>query len=366
MIGLKKLSYRNFDWYLLVSVLLLTAIGLVSIYSVDLSRGEGLVFFKKQLLATAIGFFLLFAASWTHYNFWRNSAKLWYAFSLILLILVLFFGQIVRGTRSWFSFFGFSFQPVEITKIALILILAYIISRFGRRFERPLFFYGTGIVSFISVFLVLIQPDLGSAVLLGSIWFGLMLMVNARKLHILSVIVSVILIGILGWFFLLKDYQKDRLAVFINPHEDPLGSGYNVTQSIIAVGAGQVMGRGLGFGSQSQLHFLPEAQTDFIFAVIGEELGFIGIAVLMFLFLIMFWRMIALIRRTDDNFVALVASGAVILFLMQFLTNIGASIGLVPITGVTLPFVSYGGSSLVINLLLIGILQSMAESRSGI
>jgi len=365
MIGLKKLSYRNFDWYLLISVLLLVAIGTMSIYSVDLSRGVGLVYFKKQLVFSIIGFCLLFAASFTHYNLWRNSSKAFYIFAILLLVSVLFFGQLVRGTRSWFTFFGYSFQPVELAKVSLILIMAYIISRFGRRFERPLFFYGTGMIAFIPIFLVLIQPDLGSAVLLGAIWFGLMLLIKAKRLHILSVILVVVLIGIVGWFFLLKGYQKDRLAVFVDPQKDPLGSGYNVTQSIIAVGAGQVVGRGLGFGSQSQLHFLPEAQTDFIFSVIGEELGFVGVLSMLSLFLILFWRIIVLIQKTDNDFSALVASGALILFFAQFVTNIGASIGLLPITGVTLPFVSYGGSSLIINLFLVGILESMVENRIG-
>ena len=364
MIGLQKLSYRNFDWYLFGSVFLLTAIGAVSIYSVDLSRGVGLVFFKKQLIAAMVGFFLLFAAAFTHHNLWRNSAKLFYVFSVLLLVVVLFVGQLVRGTKSWFTIFGYSFQPVELMKVGLILILAYVITRFGRRFERPIFFYGTGIIAFLPVFLVLLQPDLGSAVLLGAIWFGLMLLVRAKKTHILSVILMIVVIGVAGWFFLLKDYQKERLAVFVDPQKDPLGSGYNVNQSIIAVGAGQIVGRGLGFGSQSQLHFLPEAQTDFIFSVIGEELGFVGVLSMICLFLALFWRIVFLIRKVDSNFSSLVASGALILFFAQFVTNISASIGLLPITGVTLPFVSYGGSSLIANLFLVGILQSMVENRT--
>ena len=267
--------------------------------------------------------------------------------------------SIIRGTRSWFNLFGFSFQPVELAKVGLILILAYIISRFGRRFERPLFFYGTGLVAFLPIFLVLLQPDLGSAILLGFIWFGMMLMAGVRKKHILFVILLVVTVSIIGWFFLLKDYQKERLQTFVNPNRDPLGTGYNLTQSTIAVGGGRLIGRGLGFGSQSQLHFLPEAQTDFIYAVIGEEMGLAGVTVMLILFTIIFWRIILIIKHTNSDFVAFFASGVFILFLTQLFTNIGANIGLLPITGVTLPFVSYGGSSLIVNLLLLGILESV-------
>lgn len=361
MLGFEKITFRNFDWYLLGAVLLLVSIGVAAIYSVDLSRDQGLLFFKKQLIALGLGFVLLLVVSFTQYSLWRNLAKWLYLFSLTLLVLVLFFGERVNNARSWFTFPGFSFQPVELAKLGLILILAYIISRFGRRFERALFFYGTGIISFLSVVLVIVQPDLGSAIILGLIWFGLILFVGSRRLYILTTVLAILLVAIGGWFFFLQDYQKERLQIFINPNRDPLGSGYNLTQSVIAVGAGKIFGRGLGFGSQSQLHFLPEAQTDFIFAVIGEELGFAGVLALIVLFLVIFWRLIVLIRKTNDDFVAITASGVLILFFVQFLTNIGANIGLLPITGITLPFVSYGGSSLLVNMLIIGIIQSMAK-----
>lgn len=363
MLSLSKFSARNFDWYLFGAVLLLTAIGLAAVYSVDLSRGTGLIFFKKQLLAVGLGFLLLLAGALTRSSLWRNLAKWIYFFSIILLLLVLFFGEVVNNARSWFSSFGFSFQPVELAKLGLILILAYIISRFGRRFDRPLFFYGTGLLCFLSVVLVSLQPDLGSAILLGLIWFGLMLVVGARRLYVLTAVLLVMLVAIGGWFFLLQDYQKQRLLIFINPNLDPLGSGYNLTQSIIAVGAGQLTGRGLGFGSQSQLHFLPEAQSDFIFSVIGEELGFAGVIAMLILFAVLFWRLVVITRQANDDFVAVVASGILILFFIQFFINIGANIGLLPITGITLPFVSYGGSSLLINLLSVGILQGMVRRR---
>lgn len=363
MLNIQKLSPRSFDWPLFTCVILLVMMGLAAVYSVDLSRGANLLYFRRQLLSFGVGLALLFVASISQHTLWRYLAKWWYLFTLLLLSAVLIFGQTIRGTKGWFSFFGFSFQPVELAKVGLILMLAYIISRFGRRFERPLFFFGTGLVTLLLIALVMIQPDLGSAILLGAIWLGMVWAVGARRLYLALLGAAVIVLGVISWFFFLQDYQKDRLANFINPARDPLRSGYNITQSLIAVGAGQWYGRGLGFGSQSQLRFLPEAQTDFIFSVIGEELGLAGVAAMLILFALLFWRLFLIIKKSNDDFVAATAIGVLILFFMQLVTNVGANLGLLPITGVTLPFISYGGSSLIINLLLVGILESMMVKR---
>ena len=363
MFNLQKLSPRSFDWPLFTAVILLVMMGLAAVYSVDLSRGANLLYFRRQLFSFGVGIVLLFLASISQHTLWRYLAKWWYLFSFLLLAAVLIFGETIRGTKGWFSFFGFSFQPAEMAKIGLILMLAYIISRFGRRFERPLFFFGTGLVTLLLLVLVMIQPDLGSAILLGAIWFGMVWAVGARRLYLALLVAAVAALAVLSWFFFLKDYQKDRLANFINPGRDPLRSGYNINQSLIAVGAGQWYGRGLGFGSQSQLRFLPEAQTDFIFSVIGEELGLAGVSAMLILFALLFWRLFLIIKKSNDDFVAATAIGVLILFFMQMVTNVGANLGLLPITGVTLPFISYGGSSLIINLLLVGILESMMVKR---
>lgn len=348
---------------LFTAALLLVMIGLAAVYSVDLSRGNELTNFKKQLIALGIGLTCLFWAGWQQSNFFRAYAKWWYLFSAILLVLVLVLGQNIRGTRGWFNFAGFSFQPVELAKIGLILLLSYIIANFGRRFERPLFFFGSGAVTLFLMFLVMLQPDLGSAVILGTVWFGLMCLVGARRLYLWLLVGVMVLGAVLGWFFFLQDYQKDRLITFVNPSHDSLRSGYNVNQAIIAVGAGKIFGRGLGFGSQSQLRFLPEAQTDFVFSVVGEELGLAGILVLLVLFGVFFWRLFLIVRRAENDFVAAAASATIILFFSQFFINIGANLGLLPVTGVTLPFVSYGGSSLIINLLLVGIMESVGARK---
>ena len=364
-LNFRKIYLGRFDWVLIISVLLLIVMGMSAIYSVDLSNGSELLLFKKQMIALLIGFALLFAAGFTQQNFFRATAKWWYVGSLLLLVLVLFAGQSIRGTTGWFVFAGFSFQPVEFAKVGLILMMAYIITHFGRRFERPLFFFGTLIVTLIMMALIMMQPDLGSALIVGSIWFALMILIGARKLFVVGLTMCGILLAVFACFFLLHDYQKDRITTFINPEKDKLMAGYNVYQSTIAVGSGKVFGRGLGYGSQSQLRFLPETQTDFIFSVIGEELGLVGVSILLILYVIILWRILLIIKNNTDDFSAVVASGVFILFLSQFIVNVGANIGLLPVTGVTLPFVSYGGSSLIMNLLLIGILESMVSRGSG-
>lgn len=363
MLHWDKSSLRSFDWVLFISALFLIALGLAAIYSVDLSRGGELVYFRKQVIALGIGLVFFAAASLSQRAFFASGARLAYWLSAGLLVSVLFLGQTIRGTTGWFAWGGFSFQPVEAAKIGLILMLAYVVASFGRKFERPGFFFGTGALTFFLMGLVMLQPDLGSAVLLGMIWFGIMLMVGVRTRYIAGLVVLGLAVAVFAWFFLLKDYQKNRLTTFIYPNRDALGSGYNVTQSTIAVGSGQWLGRGLGFGSQSQLRFLPEAQTDFVFSVIAEELGFAGAAVLVVLFAIMIWRLTLIIKSAPDDFAAVAVGGIATLFFSQFFINIGANVGMLPVTGVTLPFVSYGGSSLIINLFLLGIAQSMVERK---
>jgi rod shape determining protein RodA len=363
VVGWRKFSTQSFDWVLMVAVLFMVALGLEAIYSVDLSRGVELQLFKRQLVAAAIGLGLVVLVSMLQFTVFRSTAKLWYVASVVLLVAVLFFGKTINSTTGWFRIAGFSFQPVEFAKIGVILMLAYIVANFGRHFERLLFFLGTGLVTGLVMVLVLLQPDLGSAVLIGLIWLGLMLLVGARKLHLLLLLGGFIIMSLLAWEFLLKDYQRDRLKNFINPERDRGTSGYNVTQAMVAVGSGKLLGRGLGFGSQSQLRFLPEAQTDFIFSVVAEELGFAGVVVLFVLFGIVCWRLLIIVKNSQDDFVVATVSGITLVLFSQFFINIGAEVGIVPVTGVTVPFISYGGSSLIINLLMIGIAQSMIVRR---
>lgn len=353
---------RQFDWALVGLAAALVAVSLTAIYSVDLSRGEKLNFFFMQSSAAAIGAAFFLGASALHVSFYRNGAKLIYLLAGLLLFAVLFFGETIRGTTGWFHLAGFSFQPAEFAKVGLILFLAAWIERFGRRFDKWQFIFTSGLFTFALVGLILLQPDAGSALVLGAIWFGLLLLTGIKKRYLWGLMAVGLVAVSVAWFFLLVPYQKERVLTFIEPGRDPLGAGYNVTQSIIAIGSGKLFGRGLGFGSQSQLHFLPEAQTDFIFSVIAEELGLVGAAAVLVLYALLFWRLLILIKKARNDFSAYVIAGALLLFFIQIVINLGAAMGFLPVVGVTLPFLSYGGSSLLINLLLLGIVESVARS----
>ncbi len=353
---------RNYDWFLTIVVFILAGIGLISIYSVDLSLGEELLFFPTQVAALVMGAVLFFAAGTLHVTFYQYSARLFYLLSLVLLVAVLFFGTTIRGTTGWFRLAGYSFQPVEFAKLSLIIFLAYWIERHGRRFDRWQFVFTSALITLVPVTLTMLQPDLGSAIIMMAVWFLMLLFTGTKKRYIASLAVGAILVAFLSWTFVLADYQKDRLRIFLNPELDPLGAGYNVSQSIIAIGAGGFFGRGLGFGSQSQLHFLPEAQTDFIFSVIAEELGFVVVLIVMSLYFLMLWRLALIAKHGKNDFAAYLTVGVFLLFLIQIVLNIGGSAGLLPVTGITLPFLSYGGSSLIINFLLIGMAQSIFRS----
>lgn len=359
----KLLLLYRFDWVLFSLTIVLTCIGLASIYSVDLSRGAALIYFPTQSLALLLGVIGLFVASQIHVSVYRGAAWVAYLGSLILLVAVLVFGQTIRGTTGWFRIGGMSFQPAEFAKLAFVLCLANWMDMYHRRFDTWQFVISSGLLMLGPVLLIMLQPDLGSASIIGGVWFCMLLVARTKKRYVGAIVGSGVIALLIGWFFLFAPYQKERLLNFMQPERDPLGTGYNVTQSIIAIGSGKLWGRGLGFGSQSQLHFLPEAQTDFIFAVIGEELGFIGILVVLGLYFMILWRMIVIASRAHDDFTAYAVIGVALLFFIQALVNVGAAIGLLPVTGVTLPFVSYGGSSLLMNLVLVGIVQAVAVSE---
>ncbi len=350
---------REFDWILLSTVGILVAISLSSIYSIDLSRGESLTYFPTQLIALVIGVGLLFVLGSIHVSFYESGAKLFFVLSVLLLVLVLFFGVTVRGTTGWFRIFGFSFQPAEFAKVAIALMLAYVTAKQGRIFARFGYVAVTGIPAGITVALIMLQPDLGSALVIGGIWVSILIFAGTKPRYLMGLLSIIAIAFLLGWLFFFQEYQRNRLRVFIDPELDPWGAGYNVSQSLIAIGSGGLFGRGLGFGSQSQLHFLPEAQTDFIFAVIAEELGFVGVLIVFTLYVLLFWRLLRIARRAQDEFSAYMALGVTGMFFIHIVFNIGAASGLLPVTGLTLPFLSYGGSSLMINLGLIGIVQSL-------
>jgi len=353
---------RSIDWLLLISVFTLFVLGIAAIYSVELSQAAGTFLnVKKQLFALGIALVLCTVVALSNYQLLRNYSLILYIIGVALLIGVLIFGQLIRGAQGWFALGPISFQPVEFMKVALIIALA---TYFSSHVRRPLGFkglVGSMLIMLVPFTLVLLQPDLGSASVLLGIWFFMALFARMRWHHIVGLCGIGAIVSIVSWVFILADYQKARILTFLDPTYDPLGQGYNVSQAIIAIGSGGLFGSGLGFGTQSHLKFLPESQTDFIFAVIAEELGFVGVMVVLSAFALLFARVLRLVIRATDDFTGYLLLGIASVFFLQLLVNVGMNLGLFPVTGIGLPFVSYGGSSLLFSLLLIAIVESIAS-----
>ncbi len=350
---------------MLAITVFLVIFGLTALYSVSLSLGgNSFLNFQKQLIFFLIGLILLLLVSFIDYRIFKALSRLIYLLAAVLLAAVLFFGQTIRGTTGWFDFGFFNLQPIEFAKLALIIFLArYFSDRRETYVLRHLLMTGLAAVGLIV--LVLGQPDLGSALVLLLLWLGLLLILGAKRLHLLSSVLLICVLSVMAWFLVLQDYQKDRLTTFLNPAADPLGVGYNIKQSIIAIGSGRFWGQGLSFGSQSQLKFLPESQTDFIFAVIAEELGLLGVVLILVLWAGLFYRLIKAARQASDDFGSILIMGLVVLLAIQVFVNIGANLGLVPVTGIALPLVSYGGSGLITFLFMIGLAQSVIIRERG-
>lgn len=351
-----KLQWRSLDWSLLGAVGILILVSAVMLFSLNqLAGGGGSGRFEKQLGFIVVGIILLGVASQFNYRKFLQYAYLGYLGWFIILLLLLFFGTTIRGTTGWFQFAGISLQPVEFAKLAFILAAARFLA--DRSFEmeqwKTVLRYGGLLLGYVG--LVLLQPDLGSViVLLGTATvMGLITTIRPSQLLLLATIA--LTLGTLSWFFYLGDYQKNRLLTFIDPQRDPLSSGYNVTQSVISVGSGQWFGRGLGLGPQSQLQFLPERETDFIFAVIAEELGFVGAGAVIALFAFIIWRLWRSSRHLTDDSARYLVVGYCSLLFGQVLINIGMNLGIMPVTGIPLPFISAGGSSLLAMMLGLGI-----------
>ena len=351
------------DWILIISVLLLLAIGILALYSISF---EGAVLdysnLKKQSVSIAIGLTLMFFLAFFDYRILNSySTKLYFA-AIILLTAVIFIGTTVRGTTGWIGFFSYHIQPVEITKVILIIFLASFLSKKKTELSVSVKIISSIVLVFLPIFLILKQPDLGSASIIAGSWAILLSFsgLNKKNILVLGLVLAVSLSS--GWFFM-KNYQKERIANFIRPDRDPQGSGYNVIQSMVAVGSGRLTGKGLGHGSQSQLNFLPEKHTDFIFAAIAEEMGFFGAGAVFILFGAVFFRMKETARMARDNFGYLMAVGICFMIFLQLVINIGMNVGIMPVAGVPLPFLSYGGSSMVAMLAAIGIVQSVYLRR---
>ncbi len=352
--------FKKTDWLLLLAVVILICFGLVAIYSLTMNQDNpDFTNFNKQTIFAGVGLFCLLIFTILDYRFFRSYSFPLYIIGGLLLFLVLIFGATIKGSTAWFEFFGQTFQPVELAKITLILFLSKYFSTHYTEMYRFKNIIISSLIALPYIILTMLQPDFGSAIILVIIWLGLLLLNKTKRSHILIILSIFLIASVIIWFFVFQDYQKDRILTFFNPSRDPLGAGYNPTQSIIAVGSGQIFGRGLGLGPQSQLNFLPVAEKDFIFAVIAEELGFIGAVMLLSFLFLLFYRLLKGLRTSNNNFALFLICGVIISIFAQVFINISGNIGLLPITGVPLPFLSYGGSSLITTIIMIGMVMSV-------
>ena len=351
--------FASIDIWLISAVFLLTLLGLVTMYTFD---GDN-AYFERQVIWIGIASVALLVSIIPDYRFLRtgNTTFLVYVATLLLLVLVLFFGETVKGAQSRFDFGFFSLQPSDPAKLVLIAILAKYFSKRHELIGNFQHILVSGIYALIIFGLVLIQPDFGSAMILFSIWFGMVLVAGISFRHLALVGTAGLIAFMLLWNFGFQEYQKDRIRTFLDPLADIQGTGYNAYQSTIAVGSGQLFGKGVGYGTQSKLQFLPEYETDFIFAAFAEEWGLVGVGMLFVLFGVVIWRLIYHAIRGATNFERLFATGVAILILSHFTIHIGMNIGLLPVTGTTIPFLSYGGSHLITEFLGVGIVIAMAR-----
>jgi rod shape determining protein RodA len=357
----KEKDENGIDWILFLATLPLLGAGLVTMNSFT---GDG-HFFLKQFVWIALSLGLFFGLSFVDFRFLR---KTWvsvslFIFSCSILIVLFSVGQVTKGAISWFHIGGLSFQPSDPIKLVIIIILAKYFSRRHIEIANIRHILVSGFYTFVIFALVLIQPDFGSAIIIFLVWFGMVLMSGISKKHLLGMmLLGVVSFGLL-WGFVFQDYQKNRVKNFINPLADIHGTGYNAYQSAIAVGSGQTLGKGVGYGTQSRLKFLPEYQTDFIFAAYAEEWGFVGVIILFTFFGVVIWRIMKNSMRGATNFEILFGSGVAILIIVHFIINIGMNIQLLPVTGTTLPFLSYGGTHLLTEFTGLGILMGMRRYR---
>lgn len=356
---------KQFDIPLLIVVTFFATISLGSLYSIGAGRGgDSMLYVERQSIYYAIFFVVAITISFIRHTFFRSVGALVYIAATASLIAVLFIGNTVRGTKGWITFGELTLQPVELAKIGVILALAGYFSIFTRQVHHFRHVMVSGLITALPVGLVLLQPDIGSAAIIIFLWFTMILVSGISKKYLLIIGAFAIACFIGAWMFFLHDYQKDRILAFIHPTAETQSRGYNVRQAMIAIGSGQLFGKGLGKGSQSQLRFLPEAQTDFIFSVIAEELGLLGILLLLVAWGIFFWRLFALMARINDDFSLYVLFGIAALFFIHLIINVGGNLGLLPLTGIVLPFLSYGGSALLLAFISLGIVQSIAIHTS--
>lgn len=352
---------RNLDWILILTVFLLTGVGLVLIASATHTEAlrTGVNYFvQRQGLFLAVDVLLVILLLRLDYHVLKQVALPLYVITLILLLGVMFFGHSTMGAQRWIRLGPVIFQPSEFSKVFIIVCLAAFLDKQAGSLEHWKEYLPAGLFLLAPFVLVLRQPDLGTALVFGAIGFSMFWVCGFKTRWIAWMTGVLLCLSPLIWHFL-HEYQRNRIRVFLNPELDPFGAGYHVIQSKIAIGSGLLLGKGWMQGTQSQLNFLPENHTDFIFAVAGEEFGFIGVVVILLLYLILIWRGLTIALNAEERFGMLLATGITGMYLFHVLVNIGMTAGIMPVTGVPLPFLSYGVSSLTTNMLLAGLLLNI-------
>ncbi len=353
--------FKKFDWVLIISALLLVSIGFISLYSSSVGS-ESFLNFQKQVIFFVLALFLMIFFSFLDWRIFREDSNLilfLYFICCFMLVGLFWLAPEIRGIKSWYKLGPLSIDPIEFTKIVLIILLAKYFSIRHIEMYKVRHIILSGFYVFLPAFLIFLQPDLGSVLILIALWMGILIISGIQIRHFLLLVLCFILLLGLGWNTILKDYQKDRILNFFTPQLEPLGSGWNQAQSKIAIGSGGIFGQGFTKGSQTQYGFLPEPQTDFIFAAIAEEFGLIGVSILLILFSVLIWRIIKIAIDSKSNFPRLFASGFSIILISQTFIHIGMNIGILPVIGISLPLVSYGGSGLIAFFTVLGVLQSI-------
>ncbi|MFP4661341.1 MAG: rod shape-determining protein RodA [Halanaerobiales bacterium] len=375
---LNKKLRRNLNWYIPLATFLLIVVGLLAISSaVELNKpgSYGILLLRKQVVSVVLGSLLVIIIQFFDYHIYEHLSEIIYISTVSVLATILLIGYTVSGTKGWISLGPINFQPSELAKVMIILVLAAVIDRNKDQLKYLTGFIKPCIYILIPFSLILLQNDLGTALVLIAILIGMMYVGGANTKFLLIIFGGGFLILILFIashlifdtpLIFLREYQLNRLLVFINPGVDIHDAGYNIFQSKIALGSGRLFGKGLFSGTQNQLHFLPEKHTDFIFSVIGEEFGYIGVVVVIALYLLLLWQIYNVARKARDNYGRLVAVGIGTMFFFHVLENIGMTMGLMPITGLPLPFISYGGSSMITSLIAIGLVINVNIRRKKI
>ena len=359
----KFFSVFNSDWTLLLPALTLSLLGILTMSTF----GQGASLAPRQIVLLMVAVFVYVGFSMIDMRFIRRTQVVvaLYVISAALLALLLVAVHPVLGARAWFSLGPISFQPADIAKFTLIALLAKYFSRRHVEIGNFRHIIVSGAYMFLFAVLVLAEPDMGNAIVFGTLWLGMILVSGIPKKHLLILGMIGLGVALIFWFAGLKPYQRARIVSFINPAADIHGAGYNAYQAKIAIGSGELFGKGIGYGTQSKLRFLPEYQTDFIFAAFAEEWGFVGVTLLLLVYTLLFVRLVQIARASATNFDSFFTLGVLILFAAHLAMHIGINLGLLPVTGTTIAFMSSGGSHLVLEFALLGVVTSLARHGRG-